>query len=335
VVTTASITPTTIVQGATAAVATDLVHLSDGSTFVAPPVFNGIVVTRSAVTGTVTPATGALTNGVASPATYSSTTPVCNDTVTVTVDREVFGSTTVTGQPVTVPVCVQPAAGTTGPTVTLRASRDGSIVYRPITVTARVSGLLAPYNAQLKLSLYGPFRSARTISCSPAHLLTSKSVAVAAPGATVTATFTPKVRGQYAWVATLPGNATNAAVTTRCGVAAATTRVLRATPSLLGHTSDRRVSRGEAFHEVVQVRGKKGSAPTLLKVTLHGPSDGRPVVRRFTLRIGANGTYQLPAVRFQEPGTYVWRVRMKGDETNQKVKQDRRQPRQTTVVQGR
>lgn len=142
IVVTASAADATVQVNATTALVTDLTHLNDGTTVALPAVFNGLGVTRSADQGTVEPTAGTLSNGIASPASYTAPdSAVCPATVQVVVDSQVFAVRTVTGGGVAVEICVEASSPTTSPAPTVSTSTGTSLQPVSTVATSTPGGL--------------------------------------------------------------------------------------------------------------------------------------------------------------------------------------------------
>jgi hypothetical protein len=113
----------------------------------------------------------------------------------------------------------------------------------------------------------------------------------------------------------------------------------RATPRLATRSSQRRVTPGTSFHDVVRVRGLEGGGGATATARLYGPFTARAVAVCRAPRLARtvrwhvhNGTNQSPEVRVRARGVYTWQVTTHADALNRAATHPCAQSAETTVV---
>jgi hypothetical protein len=88
----------------------------------------------------------------------------------------------------------------------------------PTTATVSVSGMYPGYAPKATLALYGPFATAPTAAdCTSKTKALTTTVSLPGDGDYPTKAFTLPVSGHYTWAVSVPGNATQPAITLDCG----------------------------------------------------------------------------------------------------------------------
>lgn len=206
------------------------------------------------------------------------------------------------------------------PKITTEASAPTHKVSDAVYDTVTVTGLDTPTDQTGTARLYGPFSSTSAIRCTgtPAGTVTYK---VTGDGTLRTPTIKVGAPGIYTWVASLPGDANNAAVSHACGVPAETFTVTRATPKISTNTSDTLVHLGTSLHDKVTISGLVAATDQTGTATLYGPfANGQKRVctsatdvKTVTYKVTGNGTYNTPKVTVSRPGIYTWVAALPGD----------------------
>ena len=215
------------------------------------------------------------------------------------------------------------------PTLTTTATASTTI-GQPISDTAHISGLIAPFGGTITFRAYAPAAGgAADTSCS-SLVYTSSAVPVSGNGdVTSTPAFIPQSVGTYEWTASYSGFGGNDPVATSCNDAGEQSVVNKAQPTIFT-TAQTPVTIGQSISDTATIGGLVN--PTglgTITFTAYAPlangsadtSCSTLVFTKVVTGISANGNYGSTnftpsGTSPQIPGVYEWIASFSGDANN-------------------
>jgi hypothetical protein len=202
------------------------------------------------------------------------------------------------------------ATPTNTPTLTIEASESVS-VGNPVYAAATLANAINDPVGTITYNLY----QSDDGNCSGTP--ESASSSVSGNGVYYSPEFYPTAAGNYRWIATYGGDASNTSVSTSCNDPNALVVVTKDTPTLTTQASATvplggTISDGASLFE--------GADPTgAISFDVYGPDDATctsPAAFHVTTDVAGNGDYQSSPVTPTAPGGYRWVVSYPGDANN-------------------
>ena len=175
-----------------------------------------------------------------------------------------------------------------------------------------ISNAGAGWNGAVQVRVYGPARTADTISCTGTPVAQS-TLSAKGNGAFTTTAITLKLPGWYVYQEVVPGDAGTLGLTTPCNAPTERFRV-DTQPTVVATTvSSQSVVPGTAITDTVKVSGLAGE-PATVSAALYGPfatraaivCTGTPVWTG-TIAVPTDGSYVTAPFTVQLPGYYTYR----------------------------
>jgi hypothetical protein len=188
----------------------------------------------------------------------------------------------------------------------------GTDLYDNVQITGTVPG----YTGTATATLWGPYDHAPTkADCIAGGPVPGRQVtfAVTGDGTYVTPRLPAALGGWYVWTETLPGTPLQNQVTTPCGIAEETTKVVSA--PVISTTATSTARPGQSIHDTMTVTGADPNITVTGHATLYGPFDTAPTagscapatkIRTVNVTVKGDGVYTLPAVTATYTGYYAW-----------------------------
>jgi uncharacterized protein affecting Mg2+/Co2+ transport len=265
-------------------------------------------------------------NGVVDPGEHwlftCSHTSVAADVAASPLHNTVFAEGKIPGCEGSVAQCGSSDSDDANASVTKATPDIGTTAQTPVTVgdtitdTATVSGGYHP-SGQVRFDLYGPGDS----ECDGPPVATSTKTLTDNGDGTFSATsdpYTTDTVGDYHWIATYLGNASDTSVNGACGDEGETSHVNKAKPTLSTQASAT-TELGHPISDTAHLSG--GYHPTgTVSFTVYGPND--PNCSGAGVDIGSgtvdgNGDADSPEYTPTAPGTYRFVASYSGDDNNE------------------
>jgi hypothetical protein len=200
-------------------------------------------------------------------------------------------------------------------------------------------GNAAPsFKVRVSASLYGPFRSAKEISCETQPIWTG-SFQTAGSGDYTTEPVKLVQPGWYVYVHDVPDDADHLGATTPCSDPKERVKVV-AQPLVYTVVSAQTAVPGAQISDRITVDGLAGEQATV-RAALYGPFSSRTAIRcsgkpvwSGTVAVKADGEYQTPPVTLTAAGYYTYRESIAGGELVRPGQSRCGETAETTVVGG-
>jgi hypothetical protein len=217
---------------------------------------------------------------------------------------------------------VLPSAQTVASSETGTASKTQLRVSSTATPTAllvgqktqdkvTISNSSGSWSGTVQTKIYGPARTAASITCSGAPAAQTTFTAKG-NGTFTTPALTVSKPGWYVYVEVVPGNAGNTGVITPCSTPSERFRV-DTQPKVVTTVSSQSVLPGAQITDTVKVSGLAGETATV-QASLYGPFGTRALIQctgtaawTGTISAAADGTYTTPPFTVTVPGYYTYR----------------------------
>jgi hypothetical protein len=174
-----------------------------------------------------------------------------------------------------------------------------------------ISNAGAGWNGVVQVMVYGPARTADTVTCTGTPVVQA-TLSAKGNGAFTTTAITLKIPGWYVYQEVVPGDASTLGLTTPCNAPTERFRV-DTQPALVTTISSQSVTPGAAITDSVTVTGLAGEHATV-QAALYGPFASRTAITctgtaiwTGTLDAPADGTYVTQPFTVQVPGYYTYR----------------------------
>ncbi|MEA2170865.1 MAG: hypothetical protein QOF76_4165 [Solirubrobacteraceae bacterium] len=199
-----------------------------------------------------------------------------------------------------------------------------------------ITGPGPDWNANVKVSLFGPARDAASLTCAGTPFATSTSTAKA--GDTTTEAVTMTTPGLYAYQVTVPSSPDVTGVKTDCPDPTETVTV-QAAPKVITQVSAASTEPGSSIFDNFTVTGLSGESASVA-VNLYGPFAAADKITcdtaldTDTVAVAADGTYKSKATTLPTPGFYTYKESLKGGDFVVPTNTECAETAETTVVRG-
>ncbi len=201
-----------------------------------------------------------------------------------------------------------------------------------------ISNAGSSWSGTIQVRIYGPARTAATITCTGTPAAQG-TLPAKGNGTFTTAPVTIKAPGFYAYQEVVPGNASTLGLTTPCNAPSERFRV-DTQPTVVTTVSSQSVIPGAAITDTVKVTGLAGE-PATVSASLYGPFASRAAIScsgtpawTGTIAVTADGTYTTAPFTVQAPGYYTYRESIAASGFVRAVQTACADTAETTIVTG-
>ena len=194
--------------------------------------------------------------------------------------------------------------------VTTNATPTVLLVGQKSQDKVKIENASADWNGTVQVRIYGPARTAATITCTGAPAAQTTFTAKG-NGSYATPALTLKAPGWYAYQEVIPGDAGTTGLTTPCNAPSERFRV-ETKPAVVTTVSSQSVTPGAQITDTVKVTGLNGENATV-QASLYGPFSTRGAIKcagtavwTGTMAAAGDGTYVTQPFTVTTPGYYTY-----------------------------
>ena len=229
----------------------------------------------------------------------------------------------------------------TTPLLTTQASAAIVVGSGTISDTATLSGATATATGSITFSLYGPYATGVTPTCTGTPIFTSTINATSTPafsgnGTYTSGSYTPTTVGTYAWIANYSGDANNSATANACNALNESVVVSPRNPTLTTQASAAATLPSGTISDTATLSGATATATGSITFSLYGPNNaactGTAIFTSTATLVNGVTVYTSGSYTPTAVGTYYWIANYSGDTNNTATANPCGAPNESVIV---